>query len=170
MDGSVDDLSYWTKRRKIEATVAKDIANLRRRFLESHSEEIPLDGVSLLSSTVHSADANYHAVYDTIAAVSDNIGSCEANICGAGAAGSTFKDFASSDPRTLLKTPRTDVALKKVSNGSYHHFGLAHQIESQIVDHSFEVDSNTSVSLQINVDGVPIFKSSVGQFRSILSK
>jgi hypothetical protein len=244
MDGSVEDSSYWTKRRKIEATVAKDIANLRRRVLESHSEEIPLNGVSLLSSTVHSADANYYAVCDTITAVSNTLGSGEANIRGAGATGSTFIDLASSDkkvdlpplfddsceyvefdelhfsdsnsendsvlgdsdirsllsawavaysishkallalleilcayftelpkdPRTLLKTPRTDVALKVVSNGSYYQFGLADQIESQIVDHSFEVNSNTSVSLQINIDGVPIFKSSGGQFWPILGK
>jgi hypothetical protein len=102
MDGSFDDLSYWTKRRKIEATVAKDIANLRRRVLESHSGEIPLDNVSLLSPTVHCEDANYRAVCDTIAAVGNNVGSGEANIRSAGAAGSTFKGLAPSDEKVDL--------------------------------------------------------------------
>jgi hypothetical protein len=99
MDRSGDDLSYWTKCRKIEATVTRDIANLRRRVVESHSEEIPFDSVSFLSSTVYNrpTDANYHAVCDAIAAVSNNVDSGEANIHGTYAAGSTFNGLATSD-------------------------------------------------------------------------
>ena len=46
------DLSYWTKRRKIEATVVRDMESLRRRVLESNSTDI----LSPMSPTGHEAD------------------------------------------------------------------------------------------------------------------
>jgi hypothetical protein len=74
------------------------------------------------------------------------------------------------DPRTLLKTPRSDIGVELVSNGAYYHFGIANQIQSQLLVNGFEVIDNGSVSVQINVDGVPLFKSTGGQFWPILGK
>lgn len=81
-----------------------------------------------------------------------------------------FSDLP-KDPRTLLQTPRSDIEIKAVSNGSYCRAGIARQIESQIIAHSdIEVNCYTSVSLQINIYGVPLFKSSGSQFWPILVK
>ena len=55
MEGSGSDLSYWTKRRKIEATVLRDMEYLRSRVLESNSADIPSD---FMSPNGHKADDN----------------------------------------------------------------------------------------------------------------
>ena len=70
------------------------------------------------------------------------------------------------DPRTLLGTVttsdnRNDIRI--LSGGSYYHFGIAKGVQiclEQIPNlHTFE-----SLSIQVNIDGVPVFKSSNGQF------
>src|SRR6218665_1112401 len=69
MDGN--NLSYWTKRRKIEATVVRNMESLRRRVLESNSTDI----LSPMLPTGHEADdcdLDEDAVYVDASACSDN--------------------------------------------------------------------------------------------------
>jgi len=76
------------------------------------------------------------------------------------------------DPRTLMGTPRdacTDI--KCVSKGSYYHFGVESGIKSMLESSQYErVEGGNIVSMQINIDGIPLFKSTGGQFWPILGK
>lgn len=69
-----------------------------------------------------------------------------------------------NDPRTLLRTPRK-ICLKNIEPGAYAHFGLKFAIE-HLISH---VDSTLScIELLINVDGLPLSKSSNSQIYPIL--
>lgn len=77
-----------------------------------------------------------------------------------------FHPSLPKDPRTLLKTPQNFI-VKSVGAGSYYHFG----IWSTLTDVVAGLDLNLSschVQLQINIDGLPLFKSSATQFWPIL--
>lgn len=70
-----------------------------------------------------------------------------------------------SDPRTLLQTTkRTDI--REVFPGEYHHFGLASSIQD-VCDRigNLKVDD---IAIAINIDGVPLFKSSSAALWPIL--
>lgn len=70
------------------------------------------------------------------------------------------------DYRTLMETPRV-VDSKKKCNGEYIYYGL----KSGIRDYLEECPSLTgAVMLDINIDGLPIFKSSQKQLWPILAK
>lgn len=69
------------------------------------------------------------------------------------------------DARTLLKTPR-DLVLKTVEPGQYYHFGFRKCIEKFIPQLTCH-DSNL-IELCINIDGLPLTKSSGSQLYPIL--
>ena len=60
------------------------------------------------------------------------------------------------DPRTLLKTPMQYV-VRSVSGGQYSHVGLSNGLCKIVDNDKFGL---THLSLQINIDGIPLFKSS----------
>lgn len=67
------------------------------------------------------------------------------------------------DPRTLLKTPRR-TETKIISPGEYHHFGL-----EKVVNYLLQQkQQNTKCEICVNIDGVPLSKSSGSQFYPIL--
>nr|XP_047135940.1 uncharacterized protein LOC124813231 [Hydra vulgaris] len=67
------------------------------------------------------------------------------------------------DSRTLVKSTRTIVTYKKCG-GDYLYFGLR-----KIITQSLEIDdSNEILNLKVNVDGIPLYKSSSLQFWPIL--
>ena len=72
--------------------------------------------------------------------------------------------FLPKDPRSLLKT-KTDYNIAPITGGLCHHFGIASSVLNKINSRSqvslFDVDS---VSLQLNIDGLPLFKSTCTQF------
>ena len=76
----------------------------------------------------------------------------------------TLHPHLPKDPRTLLGTAR-QYQIKSISGGSYHHFGIATSLKNAIstVDTSGYVDAQ-SVNIQLNIDGLPLFQSSLGQF------
>ena len=51
-----------------------------------------------------------------------------------------------------------------------YNFGMAWGIESQLHKHGSEIIKDNAILLQINIDGVPLFKSTTGQFWPILGK
>ena len=60
------------------------------------------------------------------------------------------------DPRTLLKAPCKQ-PVKDIKGGEYCHIGLSHGLLHLL---SFSPVSGDSLEIQINVDGLPLFKSS----------
>ncbi|XP_011858445.1 PREDICTED: uncharacterized protein LOC105555999 [Vollenhovia emeryi] len=73
-------------------------------------------------------------------------------------------DRLPSDPRTLLKTPRF-TNIFTVAPGKYYHFGLKQGILNIL---SKTENLPECVQLCINIDGLPIFKSTEKQFWPIL--
>jgi len=67
-----------------------------------------------------------------------------------------------ADARTLLKTPR-ETHISKICEGEYLHFGL-----DDIIQKMLSKDSNAYVNLLINIDGLPLAKSSQASLWTIL--
>lgn len=68
-----------------------------------------------------------------------------------------------SDARTLLSTPRT-TNIRKVHPGKYSHFGLAEAIGELCKN----IEVIERIELLVNIDGLPISKSSGSQVYPIL--
>jgi hypothetical protein len=68
------------------------------------------------------------------------------------------------DPRTIMR-PSTDFVIQTVADGSYYHFGLSSCLVNVIDNVSID---GSEILLQINVDGLPLFKSTSSQFWPIL--
>ena len=68
------------------------------------------------------------------------------------------------DARTLLKTP-TRIETYEKCGGDYAYFGISNGIRSVINEHN---SNNNVLSLSINIDGVPLFRSSSKQLWPIL--
>jgi len=82
-----------------------------------------------------------------------------------------FHKSLPKDSRTLLKTP-TDYDIRTIQGGLYHHFGLQSAL-TKILDSckaTVDLTQNEAVSLQLNIDGLPIFKNSGTQFWPILCR
>ena len=70
------------------------------------------------------------------------------------------------DARTLLGTHNV-TAVKTLANGSYYHFGISSQaVRFLAMDQALL--ARDILELQINIDGLPLFKSSSAQFWPIL--
>ncbi|XP_013396906.1 uncharacterized protein LOC106163773 [Lingula anatina] len=72
------------------------------------------------------------------------------------------------DPRILKKTT-TQYDIKSKCGGEYFYFGIVHSICHQIKDIQ-SISDNFVLSLQINVDGLPLFKSTGHNFWPIVGR
>ncbi|EFN76345.1 hypothetical protein EAI_06447, partial [Harpegnathos saltator] len=70
------------------------------------------------------------------------------------------------DARTLLRTPK-QINVKYVDPGIYYHFGIEHCVINLLLQNSNSITSNC-IELLINIDGLPIAKSSSSQLYPIL--
>lgn len=75
-----------------------------------------------------------------------------------------FQDFP-SDARTFLHTDRKKVVVRQVFSGKYYHFGIENGIK-RLLQHCSII--NEKIELQVNIDGLPLAKSSGSQFYPIL--
>ena len=73
------------------------------------------------------------------------------------------------DPRTLLKTSINYTILNKCG-GQYFYFGIAASIHKQVQECISSLPDLFCLKLQINIDGLPLFKSTSDQFWPILGK
>ncbi|XP_024941867.1 uncharacterized protein LOC107268608 isoform X2 [Cephus cinctus] len=74
----------------------------------------------------------------------------------------------SADIRTFLRTPKLDSqTIESVNGGQYVHFNLSSSIERLITKYFQDIPSE--LKLHINVDGLPVSKSSGSQFWVILA-
>lgn len=64
------------------------------------------------------------------------------------------KAFLPGDPRTLLKTPQT-VTIAPLLDGEYWHHGLENCLKKAFA----KLNKPISISLNTNIDGLPVFKS-----------
>ena len=86
-----------------------------------------------------------------------------------------FHPSLPKDPRTLLKTPRNTAVKSVEGGGSYFHFGIVNGLTLSKQLFSFlssqiERIRVPTVSLQINIDGLPLFKSASTQLWPILCR
>lgn len=72
-----------------------------------------------------------------------------------------------SDARTILKTEDVRNKISNLPPGKYYHFGLKPTLLLQLIQNDFKGDE---VNISINVDGLPLTKSSNSQFWPILIK
>ncbi|XP_067204058.1 uncharacterized protein [Linepithema humile] len=73
-----------------------------------------------------------------------------------------------TDVRVLVKTPRnTSATFISLGSGKYIHFGLASGLKRSIKMYSNFINDN-NIKININVDGLPISKSSGSQFWPIM--
>lgn len=68
------------------------------------------------------------------------------------------------DPRTLLSTPRTNL-YKSIGSGKYSHIGIKQAVDKLL---NFTNKPLTKIDLLINIDGLPLSKSSSNQIYPIL--
>lgn len=73
------------------------------------------------------------------------------------------------DSRTLMETPRHVEVLEKCG-GHYFYFGIESCLQNILKNHSEYIKENYSVKLSVNIDGIPLHKSSNEQFWPILIK
>jgi len=71
------------------------------------------------------------------------------------------------DYRTLLSTPRS-ASVSYIAGGIYHHIGIRSCLLKLHQSGLLPVTEDMSVSIQINIDGLPLFKSSSMQLWPIL--
>lgn len=76
-----------------------------------------------------------------------------------------LKNVLPSDGRTLLQTNKADVDIICSAPREYWHYGLKKCLKNIIEELSVPPDE---ISLNINIDGLPVFKSSKYQFWPIL--
>jgi len=79
----------------------------------------------------------------------------------------TYHPFLPSDSRSLQHTCRKYAITKFDNGGEYYHFGLSNLLNLHL---SESLTGLSELHLQINVDGLPLFRSSNAQFWPILCK
>lgn len=73
------------------------------------------------------------------------------------------------DPRTLLGT-KLSYQVKDICGGQYYHFGLSTGIMDVLTWQKDDLNVDSIVKIQLSIDGLPLFKSSSGQFWPILGR
>ena len=203
-------MSYWTKRSKINAFVAEQIADLTRDDVDETTLPVEVYDVVLPSvvddkgincdDEIEGSVLNVCAIDDDWLDNEDDDRSsdeCDGSMLHDDSADivdrlrtwavvRSVKDNVLSELLTILRSripelPKDARTLKKsanidtqsctqeVSGGLYYHFGISegitHELQANNVD-----DVTDAISVQINIDGIPLFKSSNGQFWPILGK
>ena len=73
------------------------------------------------------------------------------------------------DGRTLLATPQEIPILTKCS-GDYIYFGIEEGIRKVLSKNLSFIEKNKTIDLKVNIDGLPLFKSTNAQFWPILGR
>lgn len=79
---------------------------------------------------------------------------------------SEFKKLP-KDSRTLLNTPNF-INIKKFTGGSYYYFGIAETLNALCIGKKVVLTSSDKISIAVNIDGVPLYKSTGDSFWPIL--
>jgi len=76
-------------------------------------------------------------------------------------------DDIPKDPRTLLKTP-SNIVTTSLSSGSYYYFGIEKTLNLFCINNNINIQPNEKFLLAVNIDGLPLSKSSNSSFWPIL--
>lgn len=76
----------------------------------------------------------------------------------------TFGQILPEDPRTLLRTPQSVLISKIGQSGQFWHHGFVKCLKT-LFKNTYE---SKTISVNINMDGLPIYNSSKVEFRPIL--
>ncbi|XP_030611833.1 uncharacterized protein LOC115799038 isoform X2 [Archocentrus centrarchus] len=71
------------------------------------------------------------------------------------------------DARTLLRT-ETEYSILERAGGQYHYFGILASLRNTLLKFKHTLADSFTLKLQINIDGLPLFKSSCLQLWPIL--
>ena len=71
------------------------------------------------------------------------------------------------DPRTILSRPRL-CHVKSLAGGTYSNLGVANGIHSKLSGSSVDLDNCDTLTLHVNVDGIPLSRSSTTNLCPIL--
>jgi len=74
----------------------------------------------------------------------------------------------SSDARTLLNTPKKTVT-RECGSGHYFHYGLEKALKEKL-KHCTNINDVDNIEININIDGLPLTKSSQSQLWLILGQ
>lgn len=72
-----------------------------------------------------------------------------------------------TDARTLLKTENMNNKITNLHPGKYYHFGLKSKLLLKLIQNNFK---GNEINISINIDGLPLTKSTGSQFWPILIK
>lgn len=76
-------------------------------------------------------------------------------------------DNIPKDPRTLLKTS-SKINVTPLGCGTYFYFGIEKTLNLFCKNHKISIQENEEFSLAVNIDGLPLSKSSNSSFWPIL--
>lgn len=76
-------------------------------------------------------------------------------------------DNIPKDARTILKTP-TNITVTSLGCGTYYYFGIEKTINSFCINNKINIQRNGDLLLAINIDGLPLSKSTNSSFWPIL--
>ncbi|KYM99412.1 hypothetical protein ALC62_09843, partial [Cyphomyrmex costatus] len=71
------------------------------------------------------------------------------------------------DPRTLLRTP-SNIITTPIGCGTYYYFGIEKTLNLFCINHNINIQSNEEFLIAVNIDGLPLSKSSNSSFWPIL--
>ncbi|XP_076854932.1 uncharacterized protein LOC143509924 isoform X2 [Brachyhypopomus gauderio] len=77
--------------------------------------------------------------------------------------------FLPKDGRSLLKT-RTQYVVENIAGGSFYYFGILNTLGKTFHEIASKVPDRHTFKLQLNFDGLPLFKNSSVQFWPVLGK
>lgn len=76
-------------------------------------------------------------------------------------------DDVPKDPKTLLKTPG-NIIVTSLADGKYYYFGIEKTLNLFCINYKIKIQSHEEFLVAINVDGLPLSKSSNSSFWPIL--
>ncbi|KAG9272098.1 hypothetical protein AMEX_G13048 [Astyanax mexicanus] len=191
--------SYWTLRRKCKAKVARQLELIQsedttdfvysndcgalqdivedENFMDCQStiDESYIDDTFVDAHMVPDSESDSEASENECTTLQDNLAvwATEHNISHA-ALNDLLKLLSKhhtslpKDARTLLGTTRS-ILVQEKAGGQYHHFGVLNSINGILDENIGLLSENTQVNLQVNIDGLPLFKSSGTQLWPILA-
>lgn len=78
-----------------------------------------------------------------------------------------YHPFLPQDGRTLMKTTR-NLTIESRGSGSFYHFGLLTNVTNYLNKFCKILPDLSTLNIQLNIDGLPLFKSSSLQFWPVL--
>lgn len=139
---------------EVESDTDNDMSDIPESGSESF-DDIPEIDSSLLHQKLSEWTVSFNVSHACLSSLLKILRSCNIDL--------------PADPRTVLRTPRKYV-VKEIAGGKYHHFGLSEGISCCAESVSLDELNSRDLSLQINVDGLPLFKSSSVSLWPILGR